>query len=79
MRPLESGEGRVECGAVAVGEQGCEGDQVRPLAVSQLLVDVAWGGEEEGGASAIGCGRCQVTLGWGREFLLTVVLIPCDE
>lgn len=42
----------MECEAAVVGEQGGEGDQVRPLAVPVLLKHVAGGGEEEGGAAA---------------------------
>lgn len=42
----------MECEAAVVGEQGGEGNQVRPVAVPVLLEDVAGGGEEEGGAAA---------------------------
>lgn len=45
-------EMRVECEAAVVGEQGGEGDQVRPVAAPVLLEHVAGGGEEEGGAAA---------------------------
>lgn len=41
----------MECEAAVVGEQGGEGDQVRPVAVPVLLKHVAGGGEEEGGAA----------------------------
>lgn len=42
----------MECEAAVVGEQGGEGDHVRPVAVPVLLEHVAGGGEEEGGAAA---------------------------
>lgn len=42
----------MECEAAVVGEQGSEGDQVRPVAVPVLLEHVAGGREEEGGAAA---------------------------
>lgn len=42
----------MECEAAVVGEQGGEGNQVRPVAVPVLLEDVTGGGEEEGGAAA---------------------------
>lgn len=41
----------MECEAVVVGEQGGEGDQVRPVAVPVLLKHVTGGGQEEGGAA----------------------------
>lgn len=49
--PPSGVEVRVECEAAVVGEQGGEGDQVRPVAVPVLLEHVAGGGEEEGGAA----------------------------
>lgn len=50
--PPSGVEVRVECEAAVVGEQGGEGDQVRPVAAPVLLEHVAGGGEEEGGAAA---------------------------
>lgn len=47
----------MECEAAVVGEQGGEGDQVRPVAVFVLLKHVAGGGEEEGGATAAAAAR----------------------
>lgn len=41
----------MECEAAVVGEQGGEGNQVRPLAVPVLLKHMAGRGEEEGGAA----------------------------
>lgn len=43
---------RAECEAAVVGEQGGEGDQVRPVAGPVLLEHVAGGGEGDGGAGA---------------------------
>lgn len=51
-RPPSGVEVRVECEAAAVGEQGGEGDQVRPLTVP-VLVQPGAGGGEEGGAGAL--------------------------
>lgn len=42
----------MECEAAVVGDQGGEGDQVRPVAGAVLLEHVAGGGEEEGGTAA---------------------------
>lgn len=42
----------MECEAVVVGEQGGEGNQVRPVTVPVLLEHVAGGGEEGGAAAA---------------------------
>lgn len=46
----------MECEAAVMGEQGGEGNQVRPVTVPVLLEDVAGGGEEEGGAAAAQAG-----------------------